>query len=364
MLGVISEGIKLPIIRQGDDLKKIIIDSILSETKVLNIEESNYLKKEVVSYNLNDFDVVGITESLIARAQGNYVSIDEVASDIKKKMNNPDCITLYNCIYSRNRFAMILKAIARAANKCVNIYMPNVDEVGNVAENHPFTGINYRDYYKEIVESEGKICYTIPLEADIYKCLDTTIYCGLHDYKQVKAGFPNIFTLADFCTDKCEYGLLGCNKATEEKLKLFPNVEKAQELCESIKQELLEITEKNIIVLAYGDGCFKDPIGGIWEFADPVTVPACTDKEFLESSPNEVKLKAIIDQTNTDDSSILETIKLIKTEKENLKGNMISQGTTPRRYCDLLASLMDLTSGSGDKGTPVVLVKNYFNTCI
>ena len=336
--GVISMGVKLPIIRKGDNLALSIIKSL-----TLSL--------------LNNNDIIGITESVVARSQGNYVTVDETAEEIKKVMGDPKTISVTNCIYSRNRFAIILKAIARAAGKTVKVFMPKYDEVGNIVENHPFTKINYREYYKEIIESEGKEAIIYPYEHTFDFKDVNTIYCGLHDYSSLKKGFPNIFTLADFFTDKCEYGLLGSNKSTEERLKLFPNTEKAQELCDYIKAKIKSLSGVDVIVCVYGDGCFKDPVGGIWEFADPVTMPAYTDKELLESSPNEIKLKAVIDEGKTDD----EVKSIIKNKGKDLRGNMLSQGTTPRKYRDLLASLMDLTSGSGDKGTPVILVKHYFN---
>lgn len=340
-LGVQSLGIKLPIVREGDNIEQFIIDSI---------------EPSIISEN----DIIGITESLVARAQGNYITVDELVEEIKGVMNNPETITIANCIYSRNRFAMILKAIARAAQKEVRIFMPAYDEVGNTATLHPFTKIDYRTYYNDIVTNEGKKCVIFPWSYNFEDKGKDTIYCGLHNYDSIKKAFPNISTLADFFTDKCKYGLLGCNKATEEKIKLFPNTIKAKELCESIKNRIYARTNKNVIVCVYGDGCFKDPVGGIWEFADPVTMPAYTDEALMESSPNEVKLKAVIDEGNTDK----DVEKIIINKDVDLKGKMLSQGTTPRKYRDLLASLMDLTSGSGDKGTPVVLIKNYFSNYV
>ena len=336
--GVTSIGIKLPVIREGDNLEDIILGEL-----DLDILEDN--------------DILGITESAVARSQGNYVTVNEIATEIKKVMNNPETITIVNCIYSRNRFAMILKAIARAASKRVRVYMPTYDEVGNICHGHPFTGVDYRKYYKEIIEAENKVAVIFPWEYTFDMRDTNTIYCGLHDYNSVKRGFPNMFALTDFFSDKCKYGLLGCNKSTEEKVKLFPNTAQALELCKSIKEKIKSITGKNIIVCVYGDGCFKDPVGGIWEFADPVTMPAYTDANLLQSSPNEIKLKAIIDEGKTDE----EIAEIIENKADNLTGDMLSQGTTPRKYRDLLASLMDLTSGSGDRGTPVVLIKNYFN---
>lgn len=339
--GVSSTGLIAPIIREGDDLAEIVIDTVLNAID-----------------NIEDGDVIGITESVVARAEGNYVTIDEVAEDIKKKMGNHNYITVVSPIFSRNRFAMILKAIARAAQTGVYLKLNYVDEVGNVYRCHPFTGINYDEYYKSIIEGEGKIAYIkLPNESVNYD-FDSAIDCRLHPQCGEKLGK---FTLADFCTDKCDWGLLGSNKASEEKLKLFPSKEYSQRLINDIQQEIELNTGKVVEVMVYGDGCFKDPVGGIWEFADPVVSPAYT--KGLEGNPNEVKLKNLADEkfANLNGASLEIAIhNEISRKDNNLKGNMLSQGTTPRRYTDLLGSLMDLTSGSGDKGTPIVYVKRYF----
>lgn len=341
--GVQSTGLIAPIIREGDNLAEIVTDVVLNAI-----------------YNIEDGDVIGITESIVARAEGNYVTIDEVAEDIKKKLNNPERVYLLYPIYSRNRFAMILKAFARAVKFSITIKMPNVDEVGNELKNHPFTGLNYDEYYKSIVEAEGKQCNIIHENGEIYFCglPVSTVDCRLH----LADNFDNdCFTLKDFCKDKCEYGLLGSNKASEEKLKLFPSKKYSQELVEQIRRNIIGARGKIVKVMVYGDSCFKDPVGGIYEFADPVTSPAYT--KGLEGTPNEVKLKNIADEkyANLNGKELEEAIKSdIQNKDNNLKGNMVSQGTTPRRYVDLLASLMDLTSGSGDKGTPIVYVKRYF----
>lgn len=358
--GVSSTGLIAPIIRKGDDLAEIVTNVVLDAID-----------------NIEDGDVIGITESIVARAQGNYVTVDEVAEDIKKVIKNTfekeskyvknivknplDSIVLYWPIYSRNRFAMILKAFARAANKTVKLYMPDIDEVGNVLHNHPFTNLNYDEYYKSIVEAEGKECIikTSPLEVIISEG-DIIIDCRLH-LPEIAVENNQHLTLRDFCKDKCEYGLLGSNKASEEKLKLFPSKKYSQELVEEIKSNIYKETGKKVEVMVYGDGCFKDPVGGIWEFADPITSPAYT--KGLEGTPNELKLKNIADEkyANLSGKELEKAIKSdIRSKDNNLKGNMTSQGTTPRRYVDLLASLMDLTSGSGDKGTPIVYVKRYF----
>lgn len=373
--GVISRGIKAPMIKEGDDLVNIIVDSVINEVKNVTVTPVPYYiegvrafrTEEHMSYDINDKDIIGITESVIARAAGQYISVDDIAADIEKKFGKDAFIRLINPIYSRNRFSMILKGIARAAKK-LYIIMPSIDEVGNPSGVNPFTGVDIQKYYTEICESENcevsfwdgvssnNFRQEIPELKDIPDV--NTIYCGLHDYTEWKEHFgsPNHFTLADICDEfSPDWGLLGTNKSTEERLKLFPSKEVAQKVCDEVKSKIKDITGKDVIVCSYGDGCFKDPVGGIWEFADPVTMPAYTDKELIESTPNEIKLKAFID----DGTSEEEINKLIK-EKKNLVGSMTSQGTTPRLYRDLLASLMDLTSGSGDRATPIVLIQNYF----
>lgn len=372
-VGVISMGIKTPIIREGDDLSQIVVDSVLSavEQPARYYDEPDpndstiWKVKRVVEYDINDKDIIGITESVVARSVGNYVSVDEIAAELRKY--NQDAITVLNPIYSRNRFSMILKAIARAAGKAVYLYMPEFDEVGNPSGVNQFTGVNMREYYKELVEAEGKECCIyddVSWSGNKFKyCL--TIYCGLHDYSQWKEdyGDERHITLADICSDKCEYGLLGSNKANENTLKLFPSKKSSKELVEKVQAKMYEKIGKKVEVMVYGDGCFKDPVGGIWEFADPVASPAYTSG--LEGRPNEIKIKAFADDKFSNLNGI-ELDNAIKNEIKNkvidLKGSMSSQGTTPRRYVDLLASLMDLTSGSGDKGCPIVLVKNYFKS--
>ena len=345
-VGVKSIGIKTPLIREGDDIVSIVIDSVLK-----------------TNIKLNNKDIIGITESVIARSTGNFVTVDDIAEDVKSKFGEDATVCLINPIYSRNRFAMILKGIARGVKK-LYIAMPSKDEVGNVLRDHPFTGINYDDYYREIVEGEGTEC-VVYTDTDFDIEGDNIIYCGLHDYKEMKESgkiaSEHFFTLADICNETCEYGVLGSNKATEEKLKLFPNTQTANNICLKIKEEIKNKTGKDVIVVVYGDGCFKSPGSvSIWEFADPITMPAYTDPEIIESTPNELKLKAIIDESAGD----AEVRKKLYGKQKDLKGNMASQGTTPRMYRDLIASLMDLTSGSGDKGTPVVLIQNYFSSFV
>ena len=358
--GVISRGIPAPIIKEGDDIVKIVVDSVINVVKHTTLtQEPFYLNgirafKTIANdtYEINDKDVIGITESVIARAAGQYVTVDEIAADIIKKFGENATINIINPIYSRNRFSMILKGIARAAKKII-FTMPPLDEVGNPSGVNPFTGVNIQEYYKEICENEN--CEVASDEFDIVDEDTPKIYCGLHDYINWKTA-DNCYTLVDICSDVSpDWGLLGTNKSTEERLKLFPSKEVAQKVCDEVKAQIKNITGKDVIVCSYGDGCFKDPIGGIWEFADPVTMPAYTDQELIESTPNEIKLKAFIDEGTSEE----EINKLIK-EKKNLIGSMTSQGTTPRLYRDLLASLMDLTSGSGDRATPIILIQNYF----
>lgn len=358
-VGTISMGIKCPIIREGDDLCNIVIDSIQKATP------------------LEDGDVIGITESIVARAQGNYVTVDEVAEEIKNNYNNPEVIVVINPIYSRNRFSLILKAIARAAEKEVIIWMPLYDEVGNPRDVNPFTGVNIKEYYKQLVENEGKKCiiYNNKAYYDNTSIRDSKkhlmLYCGLHYYKEWKSLYKDTLsyaTLADICKDKCpHYGLLGSNKANKETLKLFPNKYEAERLVYKIQQTIKTNFNTDVEVMIYGDGCFHSPMiegkqgTSIWEFADPVVSPAYT--KGLEGTPNEIKIKAFADDefkilVGTELSNAIKNT--IKNKHSELKGNMQSQGTTPRRYTDLLGSLMDLTSGSGDKGTPVVVVRNYF----
>jgi len=351
--GVQSIGLIAPIIREGDSIVKIVSDTVLNS-----------------GIQIEDKDIIGITESVVARSLGNYVTIDEVAEDIKRVLHNPKYVYLEGPIYSRNRFALILKAFARAVKENVYIWMPDVDYVGNVAENHPFTGLNYRKYYKEIVESEGKKCFISNDRSDFINIWPDSSNTGpIRFPDEYKVNCHNILykydkiyhNLTDFCKDKCEWGLLGSNKVSEEKLKLFPDKVSSEMTVQLIQQYIALKTGKKVEVMVYGDGCFKDPIGGIWEFADPVVSPAYTDG--LEGTPNEVKIKNLADEKFKDlngeelNNAIKEEI---KNKKKDLKGNMLSQGTTPRRITDLLGSLMDLTSGSGDKGTPIVYVKGYF----
>ena len=384
--GTQSIGIKAPLIKEGDDIVGIVVNSVLNATRIAPPNGTIWLYPEN-HYDLNDKDIIGITESVIARSQGNYVTIDDIAIDIKEKYGIDATIDVIEPIYSRNRFAMILKGIARGAKK-VRILMPPVDEVGNVIRNHPFTKMNYDEYYKEICENENcevEIHYS-PTNYLEHKENLNLLICSLHHTKEevlselslyINGTIKNCYSLMDICNRTCEYGLLGSNKATEEKIKLFPSkatiysegwptISGADEIVKRIKETIYESTGRDVIVVVYADGCFKDPVGGIWEFADPVSMVSYTDPEIMESTPNEIKLKAYIDEylvnrTYFIENEMAEHIKNEVKSKENLMGKMDSQGTTPRLIRDLVASLMDLTSGSGDKATPIVLVKNYFN---
>ena len=350
-IGTAAYGLRAPIVKQGDDLIQIVVDTVLNS-----------------GLEIKDKDVLGITESIVARCEGNYVTIDEVAEEIKKLSNNADVIFVDRPIYSRNRFAMILKAIARAAGKKVVIIMPPVDEVGNIVRDHPFTKLNYDEYYTSIVENESKECKIIYDIKDkellsLYKedpyFIDARMYFTTSQQKEIR---NNSCTLADICKDKCEYGLYGSNKSSEELLKLFPSKNYAQNVVEKVQGKIYTETGKKIEVMVYGDGAFKDPVGKIWELADPCVSPAYTPG--LEGTPNEIKIKNFADEKYKDlhgEELNIAIKEEIKNKSSNLKGNMMSQGTTPRRYTDLLGSLMDLTSGSGDKGTPFVYVQGYFD---
>lgn len=339
--GVISQGIVCPIFREGDNLVDMVTEAVLKQVE-----------------DIQDKDVIGLTESIVARTAGLYVTVDQIAEDIVKKFGKDAVIFLDSPIYSRNRFAMILKGIARAAKKIV-INMPPFDEVGNPRGVNPFTGVDIEKYYKELCESEGCECETFHDDNEhlLHTSFDNRIDCRLHVPKNAHSG-TNWYLLGDICSDyNQDFGLLGSNKASEERLKLFPTKSLSDDTCNAIKAKIKEITGKNVIVLTYGDGAFKDPMAGIWEFADPITVPGSTDHELMLSTPNEIKLKNVIDTTSSD-SDVNE---IIEKKDKDLKGQMKSMGTTPRRFMDLLASLMDLTSGSGDRATPVVVVRNYFN---
>ena len=390
-IGTVAIGIRTPIIREGDDLVGIVVNSIIKA------QDEN-------SFKLRDKDVIGITESIVAKAQGNYVTVDQVADEIYCKFNGD--IGVVFPILSRNRFSLILKAISRGSDK-VNMLLkyPN-DEVGNPIMDketlynlgiNPFsekleekdymehfsefkhlnTGINYVDFYREIVENEeAKFSVLFSNNpADILSLTDKTLASDIHTRNETKrilenSGAKVVYGLDNICNvsiDNCgynpDYGLLGSNKMSEEKLKLFPRTkdENGKFYVNEIQRKIKEKTEKNVEVMIYGDGAFKDP-NGIWELADPVVSPSFT--KGLSGSPNELKFKYIADNElkKLKGKECEEAMKgLIKLKDKNLVGRMESQGTTPRQYSDLLGSLCDLVSGSGDKGTPIILIQGYFD---
>ena len=388
--GTISRGIRCPIIREGDDLAKIVCDSIIDAAKCDGFE-------------LREKDVVAVTESILARSQGNYASVDAIAKDVKAKLGG-ETIGVIFPILSRNRFAICLRGIAMGAKKVVLMLSYPSDEVGNhlltydqlddagvnpysdvltlakyrelFGENkHEFTGVDYVDYYAGIIKEAGAECEIIFANQakSILEYTDCVLTCDIHTRARTKrilknAGAKAVCGLDDILTSSIDgngfneaYGLLGSNKSTEDSIKLFPRncgefVNKTQEL-------LIEASGKNIEVMIYGDGAFKDPQGKIWELADPVVSPGYTDG--LKGTPNELKLKYLADNDFKDLSgdALKEAIskKIEAKDGSSLVGDMASQGTTPRQFTDLIGSLCDLTSGSGDKGTPVVLVQGYFD---
>ena len=386
--GTVSRGIRCPIIKEGDDLQKIIPDTIIEASKEENI-------------SLNDRDVVAITESVVARAQGNYCTVDDIAKDVRNKLGGQDMGVIFP-ITSRNRFSVLLTGFARGAKKIYLMFSYPSDEVGNAFLTydeldekgvnpysdvlseaqykelfgdpiHEFTGVNYIDFYRKLINDEGCQCEII-FANKAKTILDYTrnvLTCDIHTRARtkriLKAEGANVYGLDDIMNAPVDgsgynekYGLLGSNKATDEKVKLFPR--DAQGLVEGIQKTLLEKTGKKLEVMVYGDGAFKDPQGKIWELADPVVSPFYT--EGLKGTPNEVKIKYLADNDYADlkGEQLKEAIKAsIKQKDANLVGKMVSEGTTPRQLTDLIGSLCDLTSGSGDKGTPVVLVQGYFD---
>ena len=386
--GTVSRGIRCPIIKEGDDLEKIIPDTIIEASEAENI-------------TLNDRDVVAITESVVARAQGNYCTVDDIAKDVKNKLGGEDIGVIFP-ITSRNRFSVLLTGFARGAKKIYLMFSYPSDEVGNAFLTydeldekgvnpysdvlseaqykelfgdpvHEFTGVNYIDFYKKLINDEGCECEII-FANKAKTILDYTknvLTCDIHTRARtkriLKAEGANVCGLDDIMNAPVDgsgynekYGLLGSNKATDEKVKLFPR--DAQGLVDGIQARLLELTGKKLEVMVYGDGAFKDPQGKIWELADPVVSPFYT--AGLKGTPNEVKIKYLADNDFADlkGEELKEAIKAsIKQKEANLVGKMVSEGTTPRQLTDLIGSLCDLTSGSGDKGTPVVLVQGYFD---
>ncbi len=390
MLGTVSMGLRAPIIRENDDLAQIVVDCVMQAAA--NGELS-----------VRDRDVVAMTESIVARVQGNYVTVDDIAQDVRNKFGGETVGVIFP-ILSRNRFSICLRGIARGCKKVIMMLSYPSDEVGNNLvsldkldeknvdpyrdvldlkqyrhlfgyEKHPFTGIDYVEFYEELIRSEGadvQFVFANDPRA-ILPYTKNVLNCDIHTRQRTKrllkaAGAEIVFGMDEVMSAPIggsgyneKYGLLGSNKSTEDKIKLFPR--DCQDLVEDIQARLLKATGKHVEVMVYGDGAFKDPVGKIWELADPVVSPAYT--AGLEGTPNELKLKYMADNDFAELSgeALRDAIKSKISQKDgsSLVGNMAAQGTTPRRITDLIGSLCDLTSGSGDKGTPVVYIQGYFD---
>ncbi len=389
VVGTVVRGLRCPIINEGDNIEQIVLDSVLKAS-------------EVEGFTINDRDIVTLTESIVARAQGNYATIDHIAKDINSKFGD-DTIGVIFPILSRNRFANCLRGIAKGAKQIVIMLSYPSDEVGNHLisldlldekginpwtdvlteeefrqhfgyQKHTFTGVDYIDYYKSLVEEFGVECEFVFSQKPktILKYTKNVLTCDIHTRFRTKRileenGAEKVYTLDDVLSESIdgsgyneEYGLLGSNKSTEDGVKLFPR--NCQPIVDNIQQLLKEKTGKNVEVMVYGDGAFKDPVGKIWELADPVVSPAYT--AGLDGTPNEVKLKYLADNNFADlrGEELQQAISQFINEKEDdLVGSMEAQGTTPRKLTDLIGSLSDLTSGSGDKGTPIVYIQGYFD---
>ena len=388
-VGTTSRGIRAPIIREGDDLAKIVVDSVLAAA-------------ESEGFSLRDRDVVAMTESIVARAQGNYASVDAIATDVRNKLGGETVGVIFP-ILSRNRFAICLRGIAKGCKKVVLMLSYPSDEVGNElvsldnldaaginpfsdvlsleryrqlfgANPHPFTGVDYVQYYGDVIREMGaevEVIFANDCRA-ILNYTKNVLHCDIHSRARTKrlllaAGAERVCGMDDILNTSIDgngynerYGLLGSNKSTEDKIKLFPR--ECTDLVMDVQKKLLEKTGCHCEVMVYGDGAFKDPVGKIWELADPVVSPAYTPG--LEGTPNELKLKYLADNdyAGLSGAELKAAIENAIREKDgNLVGNMASQGTTPRRLTDLIGSLCDLTSGSGDKGTPIILVQGYFD---
>lgn len=389
LVGTVSRGIRAPIIREGDNLSEIVVKSVLEAS-------------ESSGFSIQDRDVVAVTEAVVARAQGNYAHVDAIAADVKAKFGD-DTIGVIFPILSRNRFAICLRGIAKGAKKIVLMLSYPSDEVGNHLvdldmldekgvnpwsdvlteekfrelfgyHKHTFTGVDYIEYYKQLITDCGAEVEII-LANNCKTILDYTksvLCCDIHTRARTKrllkaAGAEKVYGLDEIMNQSingsgfnADYGLLGSNKATEDTVKLFPR--DCQAFVDDVHAKLLEKTGKNVEVMVYGDGAFKDPVGKIWELADPVVSPAFT--QGLVGTPNEVKLKYLADNDFADlkgDELKAAISEYIKHKDDDLKGSMVSQGTTPRRLTDLIGSLADLTSGSGDKGTPIIYIQGYFD---
>ncbi|MBQ6950137.1 MAG: coenzyme F420-0:L-glutamate ligase [Clostridia bacterium] len=389
MIGTVSRGVRAPIIKAGDDIVKIVTESVLEASKD-------------APFSFNDRDVVAMTEAIVARAQGNYATVDDIANDVKDKFGGETVGVIFP-ILSRNRFAICLRGIAKGAKKVVLMLSYPSDEVGNHLvsidkvdemgvnpysdvltlekyrelfgyEKHTFTGMDYVAYYEELIRESGADCEIIFANnaKAILPYTRNVLCCDIHTRFRTKrilkaAGADIVLGLDEILNAPVNgsgynenYGLLGSNKASEDKVKLFPR--DCQPIVDAIQKNLFEATGKKIEVMVYGDGAFKDPVGKIWELADPVVSPAYT--AGLEGTPNELKLKYLADNefASLSGEELKEAIKGKIQEKDNdLVGQMVSEGTTPRRLTDLIGSLCDLTSGSGDKGTPIVFIQGYFD---
>ena len=389
VVGTVVRGLRCPIIKEGDKIENIVVESVLKAS-------------EAEGFTINDKDIVTVTESIVARAQGNYASIDNIATDIKAKFGD-DTIGVIFPILSRNRFAICLRGIAKGAKKIVLMLSYPADEVGNHLvdldmlddkgvnpwtdvlteqefrnlfgyNKHPFTGVDYIDYYKSLVEEYGIECEVIFSNnpKTILNYTKSVLTCDIHTRFRTKKilkanGGEKVYSLDNILCESIDgsgfnetYGLLGSNKSTEETIKLFPR--NCQPVVDNIQAILKEKTGKDVEVMIYGDGAFKDPVGKIWELADPVVSPAYTSG--LNGTPNEIKLKYLADNNFADlegDELKNAISEYIKNKESDLVGSMESQGTTPRRLTDLIGSLSDLTSGSGDKGTPIIFIQGYFD---
>lgn len=388
-VGTVVRGLRAPIIRQGDDITQIVVDSVLGAA-------------HSEGFKIQDRDIVTVTEAVVARAQGNYAHIDAIAQDVNKKFGD-DTVGIIFPILSRNRFAVCLRGIAKGIKKAVLMLSYPSDEVGNHlvdldlldekginpwtdvlteqefrnlfgSNKHTFTGVDYIAYYKSLIEEYGVSCEVIFSNnpKTILNYTKSVLTCDIHTRTRTKrilknAGGTKIYSLDDVLTSSIDgsgcneaYGLLGSNKATEETVKLFPR--NCQPVVDGIQALIKERTGKNVEVMIYGDGAFKDPVGKIWELADPVVSPAYTIG--LEGQPNEVKLKYLADNNfaHLKGTELKAAIsEYIQNKDSDLTGNMVAQGTTPRRLTDLIGSLSDLTSGSGDKGTPIIYIQGYFD---
>ena len=390
MVGTVSMGIRAPIIRSGDDLVEIVTNSVLEAARE-------------GALTVRDRDVICMTEAIVARAQGNYASVDDIAADVRAKLGGETVGVIFP-ILSRNRFAICLRGIAKGAKKIVLMLSYPSDEVGNHLidvdvmdekgvdpykdvltleqyralfgyTTHPFTGVDYVDYYSNLIRecgAEVEVIFANDPRA-ILPYTKTVLACDIHTRARTKrrllaAGAEKVFCLDEILNApvggsgyNAKYGLLGSNKSTEDKVKLFPR-EECQQLVEDVQARILKETGRHVEVMVYGDGAFKDPVGKIWELADPVVSPAYT--AGLEGTPNELKLKYLADNdfAALSGEALREAIKgEIKKKDGSLVGKMAAQGTTPRRLTDLIGSLCDLTSGSGDKGTPIVYIQGYFD---